>query len=237
MSKGRRVGRLPLVVAAIGLLGAGVAAGCGAAGIGLGSLGVALVAGLAWLALAATSTTGCSPRPSTCLTPQPTWDAGSPGPDVTEPPPGPCLQPYLGPCLQQPYVGPCLEQAAPPAEDAVGPCLKELPPDETCVESTNSICLSEDPTGSTCLLITPFCLSPDYHNLDAGESPDAAAPPPEVCLEFEPPHPCLSVPYRPAPSGKTSSAAGAAAAGERLAAAGVLSPDQLRRLARLRGER
>jgi len=217
----RRWNRVWLVVLGTSaLLGAGVAAGCGAAGIGLGSLGVALVAGLAWLALAATSSTGCSPRPSTCLTPQPTWDAGSPGADSTEPPPGPCLQPT--------YVGPCLEQAAQPCLESMGPCLQDQPPDQTC------------------LLITPFCLSPDYHHLDAGEPPDAGAPPPGVCLEFMPPepclsivphtHPCLSIPYQPAPSGKTSSAAGATAAGERLAAAGVLSPDQLRRLARLRGE-
>jgi hypothetical protein len=216
----RRWNRAWLVVlGASALLGAGVAAGCGAAGIGLGSLGVALVAGLAWLALAATASTGCSSRGTAgpCLSPVLSDDAGA-------------AEVRLEPCLQQPlpYVGPCLEQAVEPAEDAVGPCLKELPLEQTC------------------LLIAPFCLSPDYHNMDAGESPDAAAPPPEVCLEFMPPEPCLSIvpptppclspPRGPTPSEKTSSAAGATAAGERLAAAGVLSPEQLRRLARLRGE-
>ena len=204
----RRWNRVWLVVlGASALLGAGVAAGCGAAGIGLGSLGVALVAGLAWLALAATSSTGCSSRGTAgpCLSPVMSDDAGT-------------AEVPLGPCLQQPYVGPCLEQPVEPCLEAVGPCLQDQPPDQTC------------------LLITPFCLSPDYHHMDAGESPDAAAPPPEPCLSIVPPtHPCLSMPRDPAPSGKTSSAAGASAAGERLAAAGVLSPEQLRRLARLRG--
>ena len=189
------------VLASAALLGAVVAAGCGAAGVGFGSLGVALVAGIAWLVLAASSSTGCSSRGpvGACLSVAPVNDvnAGDAGPVE---PPGPCLQPYVGPCLEYP-----------------GPCLSEQP--------------TEDP----CLMITPFCLSPDYHDEDAGRPPDAGQPP-ELCLSIEPPHPCLSMPAPGPHGGKTSAAPAATNAGARLAAAGVLSPEQLRRLARLRGD-
>jgi hypothetical protein len=189
------------VLGACGLLGAVVAAGCGAAGVGLGSLGIALVAGIVWLALAASSSTGCSSRGpvGACLSIAPPQDAGAAEAEPVEPP-GPCLQPYVGPCLEYP-----------------GPCLSEPAPDDVC------------------LLITPFCLSPDYHSMDAGEPPDAG-PPPAPCLSIAPPHPCLRAPATAPRGEKTSARPAATDAGERLAAAGVLTPEQLHRLARLRGD-
>jgi hypothetical protein len=198
--------------------------GCSVATIGLGSVGLGVGALVTYLLLAAGGGTACSPRGpvGVCLSVAPApEDAGGSAPDVVEPP-GPCLQPYAGVCLQ-PYAGPCLEYAP------VEPCLEYVPQDQTP-------CLSEP--------LAP-CLSMPAPRPDAGdpgamvclEAPlDESATPPSVhiCLSDDIIEGELVVPGgKPAPPAPQASAAPA----RRLAAAGVLTEDQLRRLARLRGER
>ncbi|MBI5501380.1 MAG: hypothetical protein HY907_14130 [Deltaproteobacteria bacterium] len=197
--------------AVLGFAAGGTALGCGAAGLGLGSLGLGVAALAGYLLFAAGASSGCSSRGpvGACLSIAPARDAGT-GVEAAEPPPQPCLSPALpppGPCLQPPYVGPCLEYD-----------------DQSGGSGTGD---SAEP----CLRVAPHpCLSRPAPPEDAGAGPDAGV---EPCLEA-PDHVCLSI----APPGRSSAAParGDRDSAERLAAAGVLTAEQLRRLARLRGE-
>ncbi len=199
------------VAATAACAAATTALGCSAATIGLGSLGLGVGALVTYLLLAAGGGTACSSRGpvGACLS-----IVAPPPADAVDPPPGPCLQPYHGPCLEYAPVEPCLEYAP------VEPCLEYVP---------------VEPDTHDCLSIAPApCLSMPVH--------PPPEPPVEPCLE-PPLHICLSdYPLegevvqeggKLAPPTPQASAAPA----QRLAAAGLLTEDQLRRLARLRGER
>jgi hypothetical protein len=214
-------------LAVLGLAGAGIAAGCGAAGVGLGSLGVAGAAVVFYALFALGGGSGCSPRsPTVCLSvavPPPADDAGAAqrGEDDVPPAVGPCLRELVGPCLQPTH--PCLSISPTPCLSPPEPADASQPPVGPCLEPETTVCLSLQP--------------PE----------DAGAPPPvRICLsddliEGEMPSPCLSMPAPPPPvSGlpaeRTSATRDRADAAVHLAAAGILSDEQLRRLARLRGE-
>lgn len=206
------------VAAAAACAAATAALGCSAATVGLGSLGLGVGALVTYLLLAAGGGSACSSRGpvGACLSiaVPPPADAGGEQ-DALEPP-GPCLQPYPGVCLQ-PYYGVCLEYAP------VEPCLEYVP---------------VEPYPQECLSIAPSpCLSMPAPPADAGGARPEEGPPPSV-------HICLSDDLIEGelvtPGGKVVPAPepqAAAATTERLAAAGVLTEDQQRRLARLRGER
>ncbi|MBN1774668.1 MAG: hypothetical protein JXB32_25630 [Deltaproteobacteria bacterium] len=145
-------------------------------------------------------------------------------------------------CSSRGPVGACLSIAAPPSEDVVeppGPCLQPpypYPPIEPCLEY-----VPVEPSAQECLSIAPTpCLS-----MSVQPPPE---PPFEPCLE--PPeddaspyvHICLSdmliegEVVRPGEKAAPDAPRAEASSGRHLAAAGVLTEDQLRRLARLRGE-
>jgi hypothetical protein len=214
----------PFRTAAVALAAAAACAaatsalGCSAATVGLGSLGLGVGALVTYLLLAAGGGTACAPRGpvGVCLSVAvPPPDAGETE-DAVEPLPGPCLQPYPSTCLQYMPVQPCLEYAP------VEPCLEYVP---------------VEPYAHECLSIAPSpCLSMPAPPADAGtaEPDDVPAPSVHICLsddliegELVPPG------AQAAPPPPTADGAPA----QRLAAAGVLTDDQLRRLARLRGER
>jgi len=172
--------------AAVFAILAGVAAGCGAAGVGLGSLGLAIGAFVVYLALAAGAGPGCY--------------ASHPDEDTTHV----CLS-YMGEDGEAaPDAGPCLEPPADArddgARDDVRVCLSEMGPDD----------------GRDGL---PLC-------------------PPELCdVCLESPIDWCILECPPPDAGGSAAAEPRRAAQQRLASAGVLSPEQLARLRRLQGRK
>ena len=134
---------------------------------------------------------------------------------IVAPPPADAVDPPPGPCLQPPYLGPCLEYAP------VEPCLEYVP---------------VEPYAHECLSIAPSpCLSMPQPPADAGAQGNEVPPPTvHICLSDE-----LIEGELVQEGGKLASPPpqASAAPAQRLAAAGLLTADQLRRLARLRGER
>jgi hypothetical protein len=219
--------RKALLVLAVVSLGAGAAAlGCGAAGVGFGSLGLAVAGFVVWALLAGSASSGCysSYRDD---------DAAG---DIVET--GVCLAPPadadIGPCLGAlPDVGACLRYD--PDEGGamdVGPCLE--PPADV------GVCLNHDPDVGVCLAYDPDAVPAEVGPCLSAPAEDAAGElpicPPELCDV------CLNSPIDwcildcPPPGADVSASLGSSPdAGGRLAAAGVLSPDQLARLRKLAG--
>ena len=212
--------RKAVLALALVSLGSGAAAlGCGAVGVGFGSLGLALAGFVAWALLAGASSSGCysSYRDD---------DAAG---DVVET--GVCLAPH-----EDADVGACLE-----APLDVGPCLR-YDPDEGGTPDVGA-CLNYDPDVGACLAYDPDAVLPETGPCLSAPAVDAADGtgelpicPPELCDV------CLRVPIEwcildcPPPGADASASLGPApGAQQRLAAAGVLSPEQLARLRRLAG--
>lgn len=147
-------------------------------------------------------------------------------------------------CSPRGPVGACLSIAPPPSEDAVeppGPCLQPLypclqppypyPPPEPCLEYA-----PVEPYADECLSIAPSpCLSMPAPPADAGTAgpEDGSAAPTHLCLFVRP---LGREVVRPGAETAALEPRAESVSARRLAAAGVLTEDQLRRLARLRGE-
>lgn len=134
---------------------------------------------------------------------------------IVAPPPEDVVEPP-GPCLQPPYPEPCLEYAP------IEPCLEYVP---------------VEPHADECLSIAPSpCLSMPAPPADAGavESEDARPPAMRLCLSVMP---IEGEVVRPGGKAVAPDPRAEAASAHHLAAAGVLTEDQVRRLARLRGGR
>ncbi len=199
--------RALLGIASAGMAVAAVATGCGAHGIGIGSTVVALAAGVIYLLLAAGPTSGCY-GDSVCLTLRP--DRPDLDGDAEVDGDGD-VEARQEACLSPPW-DVCLSDPG-AGEDAE-------PPRDACLEPPWDVCLTPEP--------------PDARDTDGDALPPCPPEMCDICLFVEPDWCILECPVD---GGDSASADPPRDAASRLASAGVLTRDQARRLARLRGGR